>query len=624
MAWIYWNEEEWLISLSSDGETWLTIADKNLGATQVYNDGDTLSEVNSGKYYQWWNNYGFPFTGAVTTSSTQVNASTYWPWNYYSSSTFYTQVGATQSWDSSYNQNLWWGTTWTNDAMKWPCDIWYHVPKDTEWQTLKNIWIALWWWNNFYQIFKIPFWGYRAATTGGVVSWNRTSFWTSTGANTDWAYRVYIDSNSFSTSSDMHTSSWFPIRPFKNDAVIPDRTWTRLYWDIIPEPVQLPKLKRIVKHNNYYFFWEKPTHASGITLNKNSITLNNAWDTEQLTATVTPEDAVNKKVLWSSSDTSVATVSSTGLVTCITPGECTITATCADKPSLTATCNVRWQPISIDFLLIWWWWWWWLLAWWWGGGWWYIECNWYEIDNWDICIIIWTWWSWATVCRWWWNNWWNSCFWDIVACWWGWGWWYETDKNWKDWWSGWWWSWWAEYWWSWACYNMPGCWVSWQWNSWWCWMNCWTSQRRTWWWWGGAWWDWCRWWCYWTWSCYCTQLTVWWAWWLWKCSCISWSCQWYAWWWSWWDLCYNTSGPVCWWWWRWWATDGKRNATWYWWWGWWSWQCCCSGRAWNWCKWIFIARYPTACWYDITWWTKYTCGDYTIHCFTSNGTLTVN
>lgn len=102
----------------------------------------------------------------------------------------------------------------------------------------------------------------------------------------------------------------------------------------------MDKLKWLVKWSTYYYFGDAPVHASGITLDKDSISLTTAWQTEQLTATVAPENAVNKKVLWSSSDTSVATVSSTGLVTCITPGSCTITATCVDGGA-SATCSIK-------------------------------------------------------------------------------------------------------------------------------------------------------------------------------------------------------------------------------------------------------------------------------------------
>ena len=106
--WIAHNSSEGLISISSNWTDWITIADKNLWATTVWNSWDTLSEANCGKYYQRWNNYWFPRTWSVTTSSTQVDASNYWPWNYYNSSTFIT--GANRS--SVRNDNLWWWETW--------------------------------------------------------------------------------------------------------------------------------------------------------------------------------------------------------------------------------------------------------------------------------------------------------------------------------------------------------------------------------------------------------------------------------------------------------------------------------------------------------------------------------
>jgi transglutaminase/protease-like cytokinesis protein 3 len=53
-------------------------------------------------------------------------------------------------------------------------------------------------------------------------------------------------------------------------------------------------------------------------------------ETQQLTATVLPLDATNQSVLWSSDNTSVATVSMSGLVTAVSPGNATITVTTED------------------------------------------------------------------------------------------------------------------------------------------------------------------------------------------------------------------------------------------------------------------------------------------------------
>lgn len=61
--------------------------------------------------------------------------------------------------------------------------------------------------------------------------------------------------------------------------------------------------------------------------------------TNQLTATVSPSNASNKAISWSSSNTSVATVSSTGLVAAVASGTAEITVTTADG-NFAATCTV--------------------------------------------------------------------------------------------------------------------------------------------------------------------------------------------------------------------------------------------------------------------------------------------
>ena len=77
--------------------------------------------------------------------------------------------------------------------------------------------------------------------------------------------------------------------------------------------------------------------VSEVTLNKNSISLT-VGGTETLTATVSPSDATNKDVGWSSSNSSVATVTN-GTVTAVSAGSAIITVTTADGGK-TAQCNV--------------------------------------------------------------------------------------------------------------------------------------------------------------------------------------------------------------------------------------------------------------------------------------------
>ena len=80
------------------------------------------------------------------------------------------------------------------------------------------------------------------------------------------------------------------------------------------------------------------TSVTGITLNKASTTLVKGT-TETLTATITPEDASQKDVLWSSSDENVCTVDSLGCISAINAGSAVITVTTKDG-DFTATCAV--------------------------------------------------------------------------------------------------------------------------------------------------------------------------------------------------------------------------------------------------------------------------------------------
>jgi len=62
--------------------------------------------------------------------------------------------------------------------------------------------------------------------------------------------------------------------------------------------------------------------------------------TGTLTATCTPDTAEDLTVTWSSSDTSIATVDSSGVVTAVSAGTAIITATSNDESTVSATCTV--------------------------------------------------------------------------------------------------------------------------------------------------------------------------------------------------------------------------------------------------------------------------------------------
>lgn len=186
--WIFWNSADWLISISLDGTTRYTLMDKNLWATTVYNYWDTLTDANCGNVFQWWNNYAFPWTKSsdnITSSSTKVDASSYWPWNYYKSSTW---IVSYWNWSSTSNNNLrWWVSQWSwtksvevkniyigdGRIYKWEY-IEYKMNADSSWNLyVPTSWI---WYNGDYW----PSYSWKVSVDGWIettYSWTGSNGW---------------------------------------------------------------------------------------------------------------------------------------------------------------------------------------------------------------------------------------------------------------------------------------------------------------------------------------------------------------------------------------------------------------------------------------------------------------
>lgn len=79
--------------------------------------------------------------------------------------------------------------------------------------------------------------------------------------------------------------------------------------------------------------------VSEITLSETAIT-GYVGKTAKITATVMPEDAANKKIVWTSSDETVATVSSSGSIKFLQPGEVTVTCSAADGGGTSTQCVI--------------------------------------------------------------------------------------------------------------------------------------------------------------------------------------------------------------------------------------------------------------------------------------------
>lgn len=86
--------------------------------------------------------------------------------------------------------------------------------------------------------------------------------------------------------------------------------------------------------------------VTSITLNQSSNSML-PGGTLQLYATALPEDAENRSVVWSSSNSSVAEVSSTGLVTARNTGNAVITCTAADGSGVSVSCSITVQAIKV-------------------------------------------------------------------------------------------------------------------------------------------------------------------------------------------------------------------------------------------------------------------------------------
>ena len=90
------------------------------------------------------------------------------------------------------------------------------------------------------------------------------------------------------------------------------------------------------------------TPVTGVSVSPSSVSLE-IGDTKYLTATVSPSDASNKAVTWKSGNSSVATVSDTGLVTAKATGTATITVTTVDggKTATSTITVVEKSPTTI-------------------------------------------------------------------------------------------------------------------------------------------------------------------------------------------------------------------------------------------------------------------------------------
>lgn len=87
------------------------------------------------------------------------------------------------------------------------------------------------------------------------------------------------------------------------------------------------------------YYVSSPYMVTDITLSQTSLSMRKGA-TYQLVAAISPTNATDKSVAWTSSNTSVISVDAYGLVTAIGVGSCVITCTAQDGSGISATCTV--------------------------------------------------------------------------------------------------------------------------------------------------------------------------------------------------------------------------------------------------------------------------------------------
>lgn len=99
--------------------------------------------------------------------------------------------------------------------------------------------------------------------------------------------------------------------------------------------------------------WKEIITATGISLDKTFLELDNQGEYEPntyaLKATITPANATEQGVVWTSSNASVASVTDAGVVTAKARGTATITATSKENGSFKATCTVKVIESTMEF-----------------------------------------------------------------------------------------------------------------------------------------------------------------------------------------------------------------------------------------------------------------------------------
>lgn len=182
-------------------------------------------------------------------------------------------------------------------------------------------------------------WYLNSACTGSAIT-SSTTFTQSTTVYAKWTKKQYTLAWNFdggTASGSYTTAGTYNVDTTIVYPIVTKTNYTFNYWS--PNPTKL------TENTTIRAYWTQSNiPVTGISLSKSNTSVT-VGSTVTLIATVTPSNATNKTITWSTSNSSVATVSN-GTVTGKSSGTVTITATSNNGKS--ASCSITVQAVGTN------------------------------------------------------------------------------------------------------------------------------------------------------------------------------------------------------------------------------------------------------------------------------------